>query len=545
MGRERNTLLRHMAVAAAYAAVFLAVRPFSDAHWVLTAGLRLSCLLLVPYRYWPALALGELGPQSYFSFQCLEQFGLTYTLLLSIPFTLFAMPIVWQCRERLALFPSPKRISMGALLLCTTLVSIAWAAANYGMVATAHLPAGSPPYILKSIRIVQFFIGNYVGILTVVPLVLLASIELRGNALRPQLRKLFDSRLLLDCTVLLLPILTMLAWLDINSNGDIKQVAGMAMFLPVAWLVLKHGWRAAALGGTMGIAFTCLTLASSVDPHILLAQSFVAFAVTSLLALGARISVQNQQEEEARLDGKRALHLAQQNFFVTELRMRRIASSMEQVGHALQQSHWRLLNRVKRYFPVADERSFSRQATLTQQQVFQLADSVYPQVLRERGLPAALHREGPIARALDEASIAYRCEFQGRGLSQLSSEVHIALYRLACEAIVQVCAHMGCTGITVRLRGGVTRGHRWAALLVSGSRDELAGELTAGRREQLAFRLGANALGLDAIRDHAGIYGGIVHARSTTNSARITILLHDTAEADQAAEATDLRLRVR
>ena len=53
---------RYLAVAGAYAACYELTRNVSFSHWMLPAGLRLACLLLVPRRYWPALPDRALTP---------------------------------------------------------------------------------------------------------------------------------------------------------------------------------------------------------------------------------------------------------------------------------------------------------------------------------------------------------------------------------------------------------------------------------------------------------------------------------------------------
>ena len=51
--------LRQIGVVVAYAVGFSLLKEISVSHWNLIAGLRLLCLLVVPYRYWPAMIIGE------------------------------------------------------------------------------------------------------------------------------------------------------------------------------------------------------------------------------------------------------------------------------------------------------------------------------------------------------------------------------------------------------------------------------------------------------------------------------------------------------
>jgi signal transduction histidine kinase len=186
----------------------------------------------------------------------------------------------------------------------------------------------------------------------------------------------------------------------------------------------------------------------------------------------------------------------------------------------------------------------------TQNQVYQLAESMHPMAWRERGLPAALRET--IGRSLDEAGVAYRFELKGRGLSQLSPGVHAALYRLACEAAVYVFAQQACSTITITLRGGFNHGQRWATLRVEGKTqhgDTI--ELPPQRKQQsqlLASKLGASRLGVIAMRDYARLYNGELHTFTEANAFRVTALMHDVTQRVQeplAAPPASLELYIR
>ena len=80
-----NIWLRHLAVAAGYAVSYLLLREISFSHWVLFAGVRLCALMLMPYRYWPALLVGELLPLGYISLSCLDQYGWMWSAVMLVP----------------------------------------------------------------------------------------------------------------------------------------------------------------------------------------------------------------------------------------------------------------------------------------------------------------------------------------------------------------------------------------------------------------------------------------------------------------------------
>ncbi|MFC3653729.1 MASE1 domain-containing protein [Dyella humi] len=527
-----NKWLRQVAVFVAYGAIFALLRPNSNGIWHITSGLRLSCLLLLPYRYWPALALAELGPLIYYNSPEQAPFGQMWWIGNSIPAILYAMPVVAWCKRRLGLFPSKHLIRAKALLICIALAAAVWTATVVPVLLVVVQPTGTPnPYHFHSIEIVQLFLGRYAGILTILPIALALKLQ-RPQPLRARLVSWAGNRLVQESIVLLLPTLAVLYWANRHAPVEIKPVIHMTMFLPAAWLTMKHGWRAAAIGTAAAISCIFLGMESRVDDlDVIGAQAFIAFSATCLFALGVRVTMQNAAEEQEQISAKTAVKVAQQGMYLCELRMRQAAQTLEQIGGTLQLTQTRLLNRFKHILPPMEGQTYYKQMATTQSQVYQLVESMHPSAWRERGLPAALRET--IGRSLDGADIAYRFELQGRGLSQLSSGVHAAIYRLACEAVVYVFAQQAWLTITISLRGGFTHGQRWAVLRVEGYTDHAEADLPMQKKQEsqhLAAKLGANSLGVMAMRDYARLYNGELHTLTQTNVFRVTALMHDVSQ---------------
>src|ERR1700712_4978393 len=93
-----------LAVASAYAACYEITLYFSFSHWLLPAGLRLACLLLVPRRFWLALAVGETLPAAEHALIHLHQFGIGWTLSAGMPIIVLCMPVVALVQRRHTLF---------------------------------------------------------------------------------------------------------------------------------------------------------------------------------------------------------------------------------------------------------------------------------------------------------------------------------------------------------------------------------------------------------------------------------------------------------
>ena len=541
--------LRQLAVFVVYGAVYAWLRPYANSLWAITCGLRMACLLLMPYRYWPTLALAEIGPLVYQNYAYLDQYGPAWTVLNSIPPILYAMPVVGWSRQRLMLFPSRRMVRVNALFICIVLASVVWTVDDFAVSAMVVEPPSIPhAYVFRPLDTVQIFLGRYIGILTLAPLALVLKLQ-PPVPLRARLSGLLKSPMVLEIALLLLPSLAILTWLSARVSADAQEVIRMSMFLLATWFIMKHGWRAAAasIAAVMACIFLNLPPAHNVI-GLVGEQAFIAFAATSLFALGTYVTAKNAAEEQEHLDAKAALKLAQQGLYLCEVRMRQAAQAMEQIGGTLQLTQTRLLNRFKHMLPITEGQNYYRQAAAMQYQMYRLAESMHPTAWRERGLPAALRET--IGRALDEAGVSYRFDMKGRGLSQLSPGVHSAIYRLACEAVVHLCEQQPCTAISMSLRGGLTHGQRWAVLRVEGMVDMDGVNDPAQRkseRQQLALKLGATGLGIAAMRDHVRLYDGELHVRTTQYKYQATALIHNASQRvkDVHSSSPSLELYIR
>jgi len=522
-GIGTNIWLRHVAVALAYALSYVLLRQVTFSHWIPLAGFRLCVLLFVPYRFWPALLVGEFLPLAYTGIDCAPKYGWLWGATFMVPPMLFAMPVVRWCREHKRLFPSRTTTSINVFLFCTLAVSLTWAAVN---IATFSLMRGPlvDAYQYKTQTVAGWYLlGNYIGILTIVPLALLLREEWHTINRRRIWARVSESRLMLDATCLLLPALALLIWFASSLPGNGRQEARIVMFLPVAWLALRHGWRGAAVGGAAASIAVMLTMRSNHDSDTLHALVFVAFTATTMMMLGGRIAWLHEREERERIDARLAFALAQRNVHLGELQLQQVSDALEQMSGSILASYTQLLGRLRSLLPGTDERNYHRQAAVAQHQMYRLADSLYPMALRERGLPAAL-REGSVPRALDEAGIVYWCHFEGGGLEELSTGVQTTLYRLSCEAVAVLCAKRNVSRINIRVRSGMFGGRRCVLLRVDGYTDYE--RLSRIRWENLTS-LAGSGLGIAAIKDRAAVFGGKARAKALPEGNRISILLFD------------------
>jgi signal transduction histidine kinase len=336
---------------------------------------------------------------------------------------------------------------------------------------------------------------------------------------------------MLEGMTVLIPATALIALAASRFDAGHAQIALMGMFLPVVWLTTRHGWRAAALGGTVTIicaAFMVPSEAQSGDLSAIQTELFLGVAITSLFALGARISAQQAQERRA-VNGQQ---LAQQSYKRGEYRLRQAAHALDLAAAKLYTTGTRLMGSVGRINPDIEGNDYYKQAIDAVRDARQVAESLHPIAWRERGLPAALQET--IGRILDDAGINYSCEIKGRGMTRLQPAVLSAAYRTACEAVVLVTSRIGCASVRVYMRGGETNRMRWLVVRVEGSIDVMRVARAihnAEDRRRLAVRLGASGLDIDQLSEQARVFDGELHHRKDDAHMSVTVLLHDAQRA--------------
>ncbi|RDS81818.1 hypothetical protein [Dyella psychrodurans] len=520
---------RHAAAAAGYLLIYMALRPISEPYWGIISAFRIVCLLFLPYRYWLTLPLMDTAGQS-FNVLPHTQFGLSWTIISMIPGILPIMPIVWWCREKLDLFPNRQQINFHVLLLCSALCCLAMALVMMAALAHSFYSPGHP-YPVGWITLPGIFIGRYIATIFVLPWILMARAELISKTpwklrLQAFVKELFAA----DTLALLLSAALFLLWFHLHNYENARRLSYLALFMPIAWVTLKPGWRATALGGTPAILCTISLMEwHGVDTvYMVGSETFIALVMTCLFILGARVTARRQQEDQDRLDAERAIVLARQSIHISELRLRKTAQELELAGSAMSLAHHQMLTRFRHLLTPSEMQRYFRQASATQSQVSRLAESMHPSAWRERGLPAALRET--IARALDDVGIAYRCEIKGLGAIDLSSNMHTTIYRLACEAVAHVNTQMICSRVRLRLRGGMTGQVRWIVLSVDGMVEpalinDAVYDIT--ERQLLGSKLGAHGLDLDGLHNHVQLFDGQLHQRTSAMGVRISCLLVD------------------
>jgi len=285
-----NAWGQHLAVAAAYAACYEVTRHVTFSHWILTAGLRLACLLLMPRRYWPALAAGEALPMIENAVLCMPQFGLAWAVSASVPMIVLCMAWVQPLRQRWSLYTADGQLRMGMVLAATLGCAVLTAVKTVVTLMTALLHS---PEAWPDISVATYFwayvLGAYLGALTLTPTIL-ALRERAGGDVQATGASLWGSPLLRDVVLWVVPVLFGLAWLALATQHDgLRQAARLALLLPVLVLAVRHGWHGTAIAGMGASIALAATGTALLDPAMIQCQVVLALFLSAALMVGARL----------------------------------------------------------------------------------------------------------------------------------------------------------------------------------------------------------------------------------------------------------------
>lgn len=526
-GWSENVWLTQIAVAAAYALAYLAMRPFSDAQWTLTSGLRVACLLLMPYRFWPALVVGEIFPLAWWNYKKGMDLGWIWLMVASMPPVALGMPIAWWCRKRLALFPSRRLVNMGALLQCLLWLSTIWAVTSQLLYMTARL-SPSEEAVAPNVGTIMYFLGNYLGMITILPWALLARLEQWRGQWYFKLKLLLASRMTRDMFCVVLPVMGVLFALSHVDQGEVGKAARAAMILPVAWLTLRHGWRASVLGSTFVATCISMRLTGQIDPEMLQDQLYLVIVVTCMYALGACISSQKQQKDQVATHMLQAKRAAKNSLNFGERRLEKASRALERVLDVLEIEQLSVSEKLRNLATDAERRVYDKQASLLQQRIYHLAESIHPSAWRQGGMEAALRDS--IGRVLREVGLSYHFRVNGQRSEALSPSIQAAIYRSVCAAAASMSSNLTCAAVDVVMREGLTYGHRWVMIRINGTLSELViarNVCLAEERERVAPKLGADALDFRELRNLIRLFDGELRIREGKDTVQVSALLFD------------------
>lgn len=535
-----SALPRQFGVAVVYCASVALLGRFSMSHWIVLTGLHLGALLLVDYRYWPALFVGDVAWLGYLSITSYAQFGALWALVNLIPPIAWYAPLVLMFREHWGLDPARGSTNMPALVVCAAAVSGIATMITIGQMQVAPLPSGSLLHYEEIIP--RLLLGNLLGVLTVTPVLLVWQQGLAGSGWRwgAWIRQCMDSRLAIEATFAVAPFVGALCWAG-DRHGELRDVVQLAMFLPVVVLAMRRGWRGAAVGGLVASSGIMFLMPAHDDTVVLQAEAMMVVAMAAMLVIGARITYLDTRAEREQSAMRTALAQTQRQVVEDDAELRALARALEEFRESFQGVLHHMLGRSGGATKTVGAVGGSLRGSHLTASPDAAVDPLHPSMLAEWGLPGVLGKDA-LARLLQDAGVDYAWDLRGP-VKLLRQGTHLALYRVVLEALTDACSRRDVAAVRIRIRCGAQR-RSWAVAVVDIQCDpERAARVDWG---QLLPRLHlrASGLGRRAIDHQAALFEGAVRERPTQRGRRVTVGLLQ-SESQFSDEPGDYPTRLR
>lgn len=412
-----------LALAALYALACWATRQISLDQFYLPAGIRVAALLLCPPRLWGYLILGEYAYFAQMRYPMIDRYGLPWVVLASACLIPAVALVVALHRRHLATCGEAWMLSIAAW------AALATAVLKLGL---AHLLWPTPPSDPILGTAIRYVLGDYIAIITVVPLALLWSRRSAGHDWSswrqwPTLAPLAALLVLGSAAI----------WAGASSDPA-KTSLQLLMALPAVVLTCMHGWRGAALAVPLlnmliSVGTPSSGLPGSFDERTFMTLQIVAVAGTALLALGSRISQHYHHHAHQDQAGRQAADFSRNAHIANEMDLRQRALALRRIADDIETSLGETADLLKLHGHHEPARRLLGTATSHSRQFRELTSMVYPAELEQLGLYLALQASG-IHHAWDATDRLGRHQLQGDPC-QLNLGLQLATYRTLAEAV--------------------------------------------------------------------------------------------------------------
>jgi glucose-6-phosphate-specific signal transduction histidine kinase len=418
-----NDMAKGLALSAAYCGAYLVLRYLSFDQWFLPAGLRAAALLLLPYRYWPYIFVGDTAALLTLRAPKAEQYSEMWSYL--SPFLLIAAISVAPRIIRNWL-KKPELISRWLPLI--GLLIAAWSSICNNIL---NYFLDGPTSLITYQGFAKYVIGDYLGILMVtVPFLFLIR---HKNCQESPKNFVVDAALSVGIIAILFSTISLKKWID----PSFQQALLMLMMLPAIGLTFLHGWRGAAIGivsANLAIAqtLTYTGIPGMHDSNVFLPQLALAIAASTLLLLGEKISHLFEHARQLGISEKQALELAQSSFMSNECNLREKVLYMAQMQVCMDDQRKHLVDMLKAHEQYSAAMLLNSKAVEHMQWFESQSAALYPLHIEERGLYAVIHPESFTDFWAGTADVHYA---QMRGQPRtLTVDLQLAAYRCICNA---------------------------------------------------------------------------------------------------------------
>jgi MASE1 len=416
-----HRVVKGLALSAMYCALYLGLRYVSFDQWFLPAGLRVVALCL-PLRYWPYVLIGDAAALAYLRIPMTDSPSMLWAQL--SPFLLTP----WVGLPALLLRSKLKDAADIARALPWLIVFLAiWSTIGNAVINSALL---GPPHLDTLEKVFRVIVGSYLGIMLIaLPALILCTIR----------QSLQSSPHFVRNVLVSLSLIFSAYFAAAHSDGVdpiFRQSLLMFMIAPAIFLTLSNGWTGAAIGLVavnlaIGQTMERTGVAGAYDGTAFQAQLGLAIASSALLFLGARISHLYERAKKLGISWQQSLEFSQTGFLSGERNLRDRVLFMAQVYLGFDAYRKRMADELKANGHYAAAMALNAEG-VTQMAWFERhVFALYPMLIEEQGLYAALHAEAFYGVWAGQADYQPAVRGQPRALSV---ELQLAAYRCICNA---------------------------------------------------------------------------------------------------------------
>ncbi|MFZ2751821.1 MAG: MASE1 domain-containing protein [Lysobacteraceae bacterium] len=419
-----STIAKGMALAVAYGAAYLALRHISFNQWFLPAGLRMACLLFLPYRYWPYVFLGEAGATLSQKIKLVEDYGPLWVYMSSV----FLAPL----SSLAPLLVRKKLKTSDAIARWLPLIALPIAAWSSISKMSLNYILNGPVSLVTFENFTRYVVGDFLGILMIIlPFLLLRGSKTNSVPYKRTLQSTAIAGILtggLFCLLKLNPTL----------QGPIRQLLLLLMIAPAVFLTFAHGWHGAAVGiiaVNLGIAMTLeyTGIPGAYDDMAFSAQLGLALAAVAFLLLGSRITAHYEQARQSGLAEQSALKLAQTQLLTNEPILRDQLICMARLQVIMDEARDQLGKELRANGKHQEALDLNNQGVLHRQIFDEQALALYPIGIERYGLFAVI--DSSAFRESRASGLEVAMRFGRSDPQMLSEDLQVLSYRCLCHAI--------------------------------------------------------------------------------------------------------------
>lgn len=405
-----------------YCLVYLGLWRLSFNQWYLPAGIRVTGLLLLPYRYWPYLILGDAAALLVIRVPKAEKYSELWAYGTPFFIILVVAVVPWFLRKRY--FDS---MAFARWLPLLALGIATWTSA-WLFVMNYYL--GGPAHLVTTHNFVSYSVGDFLGIMMVA---LPAFLILHRKRFSTVSKRILQHSVASGIAILsLLLVATMLV-----EEDALRVLALLLMGLPATFLTLKHGWAGAAIGIVLvnlavANALPEIDLPGQFDQNVFVVQQILCVLASILLVLGWRITENHKKALKAGLEKIEAHKLAKSSFGFNERHVRDQLHYLALLQLKVDENRNDLVEQLKkdRHFDAA--LAVNTNGVVQKKLFEQQASALYPQQIENGGLLAVLYSDAFEEFWTGDATLSL--SFKGQP-HDLPIDLQLNAYRCVCRAI--------------------------------------------------------------------------------------------------------------